>query len=138
MHFLSPSVVRAAVVPGVILYPSFSFLPLLPLSLCWCVLAFGAGCVGWVLPLWCVRLRVGPAVCSVRAGSFFFLVVFFCFFRGSLSCGFSFSCRWLVLFLSLFLLSWSFGPVLRCGRLPWTHGESDVDKSNSHEHNEES
>ena len=112
MHFLSPSVVRAAeFVPGVILYPFLSSLSLLSLSLCWCVLAFGAGCVGWFLPLWCVRPRVGPAVGSVRACFLLFLVALLCLFVG-LSGRSSFLVS--VGFVSWFSFSASLGPSLRC------------------------
>ena len=82
MHFLGPSVFRAAVLPpGVILYPSLSSLfSLSSAVLAWCVLAYGAGCVGWFRPLWCVRPCVGFAVGSVRACFLLFFVAPFCLF----------------------------------------------------------
>ena len=65
----------------------------------------------------------------------FLFALFFCLFCWSPSCGSSFSCRWFVLSLSLFLLSCSLAP---CCAADWSlgiHGELDIDEINSHEHN---
>ena len=79
MHFIGASVFRALVLPGVILYPFLFSLSLLSSASLLARVVFGGGCGGWFLPPWCVRPRVGPAVCPVRAGFLSFLSLVFVF-----------------------------------------------------------
>ena len=106
MHFLGPSVVSSVVrLLGVNLYPVLSSLLSFLCFFVWCALAYGAGCVGWFLPLWCVRPRVGLAVGSVRACFLLLVVALFLSFCWSVWSFLFHRFRWFCLFVLFSLLS---------------------------------